>query len=203
MTRKRNNRKNKSEKEVDSIGPSRTEIFIVRSVLLGGLGLITVLSLQPWLGISSVLVDSITVVPFYDVLTTIPYVSNVVQYLDNVGDSLFSGIVGITIAATINYYQVRGGLSVSRRDWVLRTLAGCIEIIVCVHHHAPYDGGFEALALDFPRLDFYSFDLVATVFTIANVILFEVVFLCGFDYVNRLEGERLNVRDREHEAAAV
>ena len=186
---KRKPRKNRgrSRQQRKPRAVSQTEITLLSLALWVGLGIIAIVSLQPWLKISHAIVETISIIPFYDTLAAIPVFSRVINFLDNVGDNLLSSIVGVVIAIGSNYAQVQGGSKASLKQWVVRVLGGVLELGVCIHHHAPYQGGLEAMMLDMPNLDAYMVDVPALFMTILNVIMFEVVFIVGWDYINELK----------------
>ncbi len=200
MARTRPKRRRKAGNPRKARKITSTEIALVNGIWLVGLGIVAVLSLQPWMNVASSVVEAISVVPFYDTLAAIPYVSRVVTFLDNIGDNFFSSIVGVVIAVAINYAQVQGGTKASLKQWIVRVIGGLMELAICIHFHAPYQGGIEAMMLDFPQLDAYMVDVPALFMTIANVILFETLFIMGQDYIKELRFQaKQQVQDNERD----
>ena len=166
---------------------SGLEISILSLTWYVGLGVVAVASLQPWLNIGDAFATTIEVIPFSGVFQAIPLFGRAITFLDNVGHNLVSSLIGVCIAIAINYAQVQGGSKATPRQWAVRVACGVIEVGVCIHHHAPYQGGIEAMLMDLPQLDPYMVDVPALFKTVLNVILFEVLFITGYDYIQDLK----------------
>lgn len=140
-----------------------------RLVLLGrlagaafgvGLGYVCVLNMQPWLWLAELMARHITIVPFLDALTAIPYLGGWIMWVAvNIarilGVCLWLGVQLVQIAPML----IRiGGLE---KKWQhrlehldrFRAIVYPIEFLVCFLRFPPYTGGVEGLQSDWPDFD--------------------------------------------------
>ena len=204
MSRKRRRKRTPSQSSQQPQAQSRAvssfEIGLLTLVWWIGLGVVAVASLQPWLNIGQAFATTIEIIPFQGVFRAIPLMAKPLQFLDNVGQNLISSIIGVCIAIAINYAQVQGGTNATARQWAVRVICGLLEVGVCIHYHAPYQGGIEAMLMDFPRLDAYMVDVSGLFKTVLNVVLFEVLFIFGWDYIQDLKRSQVKTQDQGNDS---
>lgn len=184
------------------------EIGAVSLLLWVLVGIAAVFGLQPWMAIGQIAVDHIEVIPFYGVLSKVPIVNSVFFWLEDIANNTAVSVVGAALCMTINITQVVGGTKVSTLQWVIRGLGGLMELCVAVYYHAPYDGGIEAMVADFPYLDPYYINVHGAIMTFISVLLFEILFLYGSEYIRQMrseyqkqEGRRARGQDGEPQQA--
>ena len=133
---------------------------IAGAAFLVGLGYVCVLNMQPWLWLAELMARHITIVPFLDTLTAIPYLGGWIIWISvNIarilGVCLWLGVQLVQIAPML----IRiGGLE---RKWQhrlehldqFRAFVYPIEFLVCFLRFPPYTGGVEGMQNDWPDID--------------------------------------------------
>lgn len=183
---------------------TNAEIQIATVLLWVLIGISAIVALQPWMAIGEIAVNQVEIIPFYGVLSRLPLIGRVITWFEGIAWGTAVSIVGVALCMTINIIQVAGGTKVSTTQWVLRGIGGLFEVFVAVYYHAPYDGGIEALVADFPYLDPYYLNVEGAVMTFMSVLLFELLFLYGSEYIRGMKSEyqaQLRRADEQPDAA--
>jgi hypothetical protein len=180
--RKKRSQSNSSEgtEMATTFKPSKLGAAILRLVIffvIVGIGFLIILNMQPWVEVAESAAKEVKVIPFQDVLTAIPFIGGVILWVI----VNLSKILAVTLWAIVNgIEQLPALLKASGRGAIprdamkflnlARAVAYVVEITVCWVRYPTYQGGFAAVAMDFPNLQFDLIDWQQlTVFLLAVI----------------------------------
>ncbi|MEM1242752.1 MAG: hypothetical protein AAGI45_23220 [Cyanobacteria bacterium P01_H01_bin.26] len=189
MAKSRRRRRPKARQRRPQQTTTKTEITLATLALWILLGISIVFALQPWMAIGEIAVDRIHAIPFYGVLSKVPVLNGILFFFEDIANNTAVSIVGVALCLTINITQVVNGMQATMLQWIIRCIGGLFELLVSVYYHAPYDGGIEALLADFPYLDPYYVNVQGAMMTAISVLLFEVLFLYGHEYIRQMKSQ--------------
>jgi hypothetical protein len=162
----RRNRKqsNSSEGTQTTTGfkPSPLGAAVLRGVIFAvcvGIAFLIILNMQPWVEVAEAAAKEIKVIPFQDALTAIPFIGGVILWVI----VNLAKILAVTLWAIVNgIEQLPALLKASGRGTIpkdamkflnlARAVAYVAEITVCWVRYPSYQGGFAAVAMDWPNL---------------------------------------------------
>lgn len=170
---------------------TKLDIQLVTVILWVLIGVAAIFGLQPWMRIGEIAVGHIHVIPFVSLMSKIPILNGIFFWLEDIANSTAVSVVAVSLCLAINLTQVVGGLHVSKLQWAVRIIGGAFEVFVSVYYHAPYDGGIAAIAADFPYLDPYYLNIPGAIMTVVSVLLFETLFLYGFEYIKAMKAQQM------------
>lgn len=128
--------------------------------MLGGIGYLVLLNVQPWIDVAEGAAKSVKILPFQDTLVAIPFLGGLILWvIVNASKLLAVALWGIvnglenlpffldTALAKRVPKQILNDLN------VYRAFAYVIEAIVCWVQYPTYQGGWSAVVQDWPTYD--------------------------------------------------
>jgi hypothetical protein len=122
-----------------------------RYLFLGTITFIGLLNIQPWLSVARQIKAAITFVPFFTSLSQVPFIGGWLVWASNNENAL--SILATGLWALTQYCEMTDISWIRKRRWLVYVW----EFVIIFIHFPPYEGGYAALAEDFP---YPSFDLV-------------------------------------------
>jgi hypothetical protein len=163
------NRKNRTQ-QTTTEGTAMTTKFtpsplvagVLRLVILAvvfGIGFLIVLNMQPWIEVAEAAAKEVKVIPFQDALTAIPFVGGVILWvIVNIAKilavALWAIVNGLENLPSLLKASGRGAIPKDAMKFLnlARAAAYVVEIVVCWVRYPTYQGGFAAVAMDWPNL---------------------------------------------------
>lgn len=133
--------------------------------------------MQPWIDVAKQMGKEISFVPFLGSLIRIPFIGGWIQWI--VVESV--SILGMVFWGMTQYMQlIPSFVDGELKKWLIkiRYLVYIFEFIVCFMRFPAYEGGYPALAEDFPNLDVGLIDWWNLLVILPiSAFAFEVIFL--------------------------
>ena len=156
-------------------------IKIIGFCILGGLGYLMLLNVQPWIDVAELAAKEIKILPFQDTLVSIPFLGGLILWCIVNG----SKILAIFLWGIVNgleslpfFIETSFGNKVPewiRKDLNTYRLVGYItETIVCWVRYPTYIGGWGAVVSGFPNFDMALIDWNNLVVFLLAILGFEL-----------------------------
>lgn len=148
-----------SKKVWYQVGPN-LPVKIIGFCILGGLGYLMLLNVQPWLEVAELAAKEIKILPFQDTLVSIPFLGGLILWTIVNGAKILAiflwGIVN-GLESLPFFIETEFGNRVPeiiKKDLnTYRLIAYVTETIVCWVRYPTYSGGWSAVVSDFPNFD--------------------------------------------------
>ena len=157
-------------------------IKLIGFCMIAGLGYLMLLNVQPWMDVADIAAKGIKIIPFQDVLVSIPFLGGLILFcIVNLAK-----ILGIALWGIVNGLEslpfVIESMYVKEKipKWILkdlklyRLIAYCVEVVVCFVAYPPYSGGWAAIVSDWPNFDMNLIDWNNVVTFVLAILGFEI-----------------------------
>ena len=138
---------------------------IIGFCILGGLGFLMLLNLQPWLDVAELAAKEVKILPFQETLVGIPYLGGLILWcIKNASKILAIFLWGIVNGLESLPFFLETALGSKIPAHILRNLnlyravAYVAEAIVCWVRYPSYTGGWSAVVRDWPNFDMQLID---------------------------------------------
>ena len=155
-------------------------IRLIGFCILGGLGFLMLLNLQPWLEVADVAAKEVKILPFQDTLVGIPFLGGLILWaIVNASKILAVFLWGIVNGLESLPFFLETALGSKIPAHILKNLntyrgvAYVTEAIVCWVRYPSYTGGWSAVMRDWPNFDMALIDW--------NNMLVFLLALAGFE----------------------
>lgn len=180
-----NNRK-KNQTQAETSTQSTIEfhpslpIKIIGFCILGGLGYLMLLNVQPWIDVADLAAKEVKILPFQDTLVAIPYLGGLILWcIVNGAKILAIFLWGIVNGLESLPFFVETAFGNKIPNWIkkdlntYRLIGYVTETIVCWVRYPTYTGGWNAVVSDWPNFDMALIDW-------NNVVVF-LLSIAGFE----------------------
>lgn len=157
-------------------------IKLVGFSILGGLGYLMLLNIQPWMDVAEIAAKSIKIIPFQKELVAIPFIGgiflflivNLAKFLGIALWGIVNGLESLPFVIQTAYVKDKVPGWIMKDLELYRLIAYIVEVVVCFVAYPPYSGGFKAISEDFPNLDMNLMDWNNIVTFILAILGFEI-----------------------------
>jgi hypothetical protein len=179
--RKKNQTSDKTTPETSIEFQPSLPIKIIGFCILGGLGYLMLLNVQPWLDVAELAAKEVKVLPFQDTLVSIPYLGGLILWsIVNGAKILAIFLWGIVNGLESLPFFVETAFGDKVPKWIkkdlntYRLIGYVTETIVCWVRYPTYTGGWSAVVSDFPNFDMALIDWGNVVVFLLSILGFEL-----------------------------
>lgn len=156
-------------------------IKLVGFSILGGLGYLMLLNIQPWMDVAAIAAKEIKIIPFQKELVSIPFIGgiflfmivNLAKFLGIALWGIVNGLESLPFVIETQFVKEKVPAWITKDLNLYRLIAYCVEVVVAFVAYPPYSGGFKAISEDFPNFDMNLMDW-------GNIVTF-ILAILGFE----------------------
>lgn len=156
-------------------------IKIIGFCILGGLGYLMLLNVQPWIDVAELAAKEIKILPFQDTLVSIPFLGGLILWCIVNGSKILAIFLwGIVNGLESLPFFIETSFGNKVPEWIKKDLntyrlVGYVtETIVCWVRYPTYSGGWNAVVQDFPNFDTALIDWGNVVVFLLSILGFEL-----------------------------
>ena len=156
-------------------------IKIIGFCILGGLGYLMLLNVQPWIDVAELAAKEIKILPFQDTLVSIPFLGGLILWCIVNGSKILAIFLwGIVNGLESLPFFIETSFGNKVPEWIKKDLntyrlVGYVtETIVCWVRYPTYIGGWGAVVSDFPNFDMALIDWNNLVVFLLAILGFEL-----------------------------
>lgn len=156
-------------------------IKIIGFCILGGLGYLMLLNVQPWIAVAVIAAKQVKILPFQDTLVSIPFLGGLILWVITKAATILAIFLwGIINGLESLPFFIETSFGSKVPEWIkkdlntYRLIAYVTETVVCWVAYPTYQGGWNAIVQDFPNIDMALIDWNNMVVFLLSILGFEI-----------------------------